>query len=49
MYGSEIWSPTLREEHTLTICGNMLLRRVFETKREGTEEHCIMRNFRISN
>jgi hypothetical protein len=25
----------------------MLLRRIFEPKRERTEEHCIMRNFTI--
>jgi hypothetical protein len=29
LYGSETWSPTLREEHRLRVCENRVLRRIF--------------------
>jgi hypothetical protein len=34
LYGYEICSLTLREEHTLRVTENRVLRRVFGTKRE---------------
>ena len=34
LYGCEIWSLTLREEHSLTVFENRLLRRIFEPQRD---------------
>jgi hypothetical protein len=34
LYGCETWSPTLREEHRLTVFENRVLRRIFGTKRD---------------
>jgi len=34
-YGCETWSLTLREERNLRVFENMVLRRIFELKREG--------------
>jgi len=34
LYGSEDWSLTLREEHTLRVFEHRVLRRVFGPKRE---------------
>jgi hypothetical protein len=33
LYGSETWSPTLREEHRLKEFQNRVLRRIFEPKK----------------
>jgi hypothetical protein len=35
LYGSETWSLTLREEHTLLVFENRVLRRIFGPKRDG--------------
>jgi hypothetical protein len=35
LYGGEIWSLTLREEHKLRELENRVLRRIFGTKRDG--------------
>jgi hypothetical protein len=37
LYGCEIWSVTLREEHIPRVFENRVLRRIFETKREEVE------------
>jgi hypothetical protein len=34
LYGCEIWSLTLREEHRLRLFENRVLRRIFGLKRE---------------
>jgi hypothetical protein len=34
LYGSETWSPTLREEHRLRVFENRVLRRIFGPKRD---------------
>jgi hypothetical protein len=34
LYGCEIWSPTLREEHGLGVFENKVLRRIFGPKRD---------------
>jgi hypothetical protein len=34
LYGCEIWSLTLREEHRLRVFGNKVLRRIFGPKRD---------------
>jgi hypothetical protein len=34
LYGCEIWSLTLREEHTLSVLENRVLRRIFGQKRD---------------
>jgi hypothetical protein len=34
LYGCETWSLTLREEHRLRVFENMVLRRIFEPKRD---------------
>jgi len=34
LYGCEIWSLALREEHRLTVFENRVLRRIFEPKRD---------------
>jgi hypothetical protein len=34
LYGCETWSLTLREEHTLRVFENRVLRRIFEPKRD---------------
>jgi hypothetical protein len=33
-YGSETWSPTLREEHRLRVIENRVLRKIFGPKRD---------------
>jgi len=39
LFGCETWSHTLRKEHGLRVSENMVLRRIFEPKRnEATEE-----------
>jgi len=39
LYGYETWSLTLREEGSLRVCQNRVLRRIFGPKRDkGTEE-----------
>jgi hypothetical protein len=48
LYGCEIWSLTLREEHRLRVFGDRVLRRIFGPKRdELTEawENYIVRSF----
>jgi hypothetical protein len=46
LYGCETWSLTLREEHTLGVFENRVLRRIFRPRRdEVTEENCIMKSF----
>jgi hypothetical protein len=35
LYGCETWSLTLREEHTLRMIENMVLKRIFGPKRYG--------------
>ena len=35
LYGCEIWSLTLREEHRLRVFDNRVLRRIFGLKRDG--------------
>jgi hypothetical protein len=34
LYGCEIWSLTLREEHKLSVFKNRVLRRIFGSKRD---------------
>jgi hypothetical protein len=34
LYGCEIWSLTLREEHRLRVFENRVLRRIFRSKRD---------------
>jgi hypothetical protein len=34
LYGCETWSLTLREEHRLRVFENMVLRRIFGSKRD---------------
>jgi hypothetical protein len=34
LYGCETWSLTLREEHRLRVLENMVLRRIFEPRRD---------------
>jgi hypothetical protein len=34
LYGCETWSLTLREEHRLRVFENMLLRRIFGTRKD---------------
>jgi hypothetical protein len=34
LYGCETWSLTLREEHTLRVFENRVLRRIFRLKRD---------------
>jgi hypothetical protein len=34
LYECETWSPTLREEHTLRVYENRVLRRIFGPERE---------------
>jgi hypothetical protein len=34
LYGSEIWSVTLREEHRLRVFENKVLKRIFGPKRD---------------
>jgi hypothetical protein len=38
LYGFEIWSLTLREEHRLKVFENRVLRRIFEPKRNEVME-----------
>jgi hypothetical protein len=48
LYGSQAWSPTLREEHRLRVFENRVLRRILEPKRDeitGDWKNCIMRTF----
>jgi hypothetical protein len=48
LYGSEIWSRTLRKKHGLRVSENRVLRGIFGPKRdEETRETYIMRNFII--
>jgi hypothetical protein len=35
LYGCETWSLTVREEHTLRVFENRVLRRIFGPKRDG--------------
>jgi hypothetical protein len=35
LYGCEMWSLTLREEHRLSVFENRVLRRIFGPKRDG--------------
>jgi hypothetical protein len=34
LYGCEIWSPTLREEHRLRVFENKVLRKIFGPQRD---------------
>jgi hypothetical protein len=34
LYGSETWSPTLREKHRLRVFENRVLRRIFGSERD---------------
>ena len=50
LYGCEIWSLTLREEHRLRVFENRVLRRVFGPERDevtGNGENYIMRSLGI--
>jgi hypothetical protein len=50
LYGCEIWSLELREEHRLRLFENRVLRRIFGPKRDEVQasgENCIMRSFTI--
>jgi hypothetical protein len=48
LYGCETSSLTLREEHSLRVFENRVLRKIFGTKRdEVTGENCITRSFVI--
>ena len=38
LYGCEIWSLTLREEHRLRVFENRVLRRIFGPKKDGVTE-----------
>jgi hypothetical protein len=38
LYGCEIWSLTVREEHKLRVFENRVLRRIFQPKRDGVKE-----------
>jgi len=38
LYGCETWSPTLREERRLSVCENMVLRRIFGPRRDEVKE-----------
>jgi hypothetical protein len=38
LYGRDIWYLTLREEHTLRVFGEWVLRRIFGSKKEETIE-----------
>jgi hypothetical protein len=47
LYGYETWSLTLREERSMRVFENRVLRRIFGRKRDevtGGGENCIMRN-----
>ena len=47
LYGCETWSLTLREERRLRVFENMVLRRIFEPRRDeerGTGGDCITRS-----
>ena len=47
LYGCETWSLTLREERKLRVFENMVLRRIFETRRDevtGNGGDCITRS-----
>jgi hypothetical protein len=49
LYGCEAWSLTLREEHSLRVFENRVLRKVFGPKRDevtGGGENCVMRSFK---
>ena len=50
MYGCEAWCVTLREEHSLRVFENRLLRRIFGPKRDevtGKWRRYLMRSFMI--
>ena len=50
LYGCEIWSLTLREEHRLRVFENRVLRRTFGPKKDGATEsgeNYIMRSLMI--
>jgi hypothetical protein len=50
LYGSEMWSPTLREEHRLRVFENRVLRRIFGSKRdEVTGEWSKLHNGELHN
>jgi hypothetical protein len=40
LYGCETWSLTLREEHTLEVFENRVLRRIFGPKRDEVTGEC---------
>jgi hypothetical protein len=40
LYGCEIWSFILRDEHRLRVFENRVLRRIFEPKRDGVTRGC---------
>jgi hypothetical protein len=47
LYGCEMWSLTLGEEHRLRVFEDRVLRKIFGPKREKTDcgDYCIMMNF----
>jgi hypothetical protein len=50
LYGCETWSLTLREERSLRVFENRVLRRIFEHKRDGVTgngENYTMRSLMI--
>jgi hypothetical protein len=52
LHGFETLSLTFRKEHRLKVFENMVLRKVFEPKREevkGNGKGCILRSFMSSN
>jgi len=40
LYGREVWSLILREEHRLSVWENRVLRRIFGPKREDVARGC---------
>jgi len=50
LYGSELWSRTVREQHKLVPFDNRIQRKIFEPKWWKYQEvgkYCIMRSFLI--
>jgi hypothetical protein len=45
LYGCETWFVMLRDEHSLRVFGNRVIRRMFGPKREEMSGGYIMRNF----
>jgi hypothetical protein len=48
-YASEIWSPTLKNELSLSVFGNRVLRRISGPKWWEVWENCIIRSYKYSS